>query len=135
MALEMTWQQVGSTIGTLSQSPVRIWTGAWPLKSQPKTVMHTECPGGTGGKLWWVLLSQPPFSLAPPTSPSDCPHPVARVANRPAFREMLCLTRICHSCKIYIFIYILERKGGRQRGRETSMCGCLSRAAHRGLGL
>ena len=31
MALEMTWQQVGSTIGTLSQSPVRIWTGAWPL--------------------------------------------------------------------------------------------------------
>ena len=32
------------------------------------------------------------------------------------------------------FVYLfLEGKGGRKRGRETSMCGCLSRAPYWGL--
>ena len=34
------------------------------------------------------------------------------------------------------FIYLLfDRKGGRKRGRETSVCGCLLRAPYWGPGL
>ena len=39
--------------------------------------------------------------------------------------------------KMYLFILFylyLERGEGRKRGRETSMCGCLSRAPYWGLG-
>ena len=32
------------------------------------------------------------------------------------------------------FIYFREGKGGRKRGRETSVCGCLSQAPNRGPG-
>ena len=35
---------------------------------------------------------------------------------------------------LFLFIY-LERKGRRKRGRETSMCGCLSQAPYCGPGL
>ena len=36
----------------------------------------------------------------------------------------------------FLFIYLfLERKGGRERGTETSMCGCLSLAPYWGPGL
>ena len=37
------------------------------------------------------------------------------------------------SSRFYLFTFI-EGKEGRQRGRETSMCGCLSRASHWGGG-
>ena len=32
--------------------------------------------------------------------------------------------------KDFIYLFQREGKGGRKRGRETSMCGCLSRAHH-----
>ena len=37
--------------------------------------------------------------------------------------------------KDFIYLFILERgEGGRKRGRETSMCGCLSCAPYWGCG-
>ena len=36
-----------------------------------------------------------------------------------------------YASAFYLFIFT-EGKGGRKRGRETSMCGCLSHVPHRG---
>ena len=39
-----------------------------------------------------------------------------------------------HLKKKDLFIYFLERGEGTERGRETSMCGCLAHAPHPGPG-
>ena len=38
-------------------------------------------------------------------------------------------------CKDFIYLFLERGKGGRKRGRETSMCGYLSRGPHWGPGL
>ena len=34
---------------------------------------------------------------------------------------------------VFIYLFYTERKGGRKRGRETPVCGCLLQAPHQGL--
>ena len=36
---------------------------------------------------------------------------------------------------LFIYLFILDRGEGREKGRETSMCGCLSHAPYWGPGL
>ena len=37
--------------------------------------------------------------------------------------------------RYFIYLFLERGKGGRKRGRETSICGCLSRGPHWGPGL
>ena len=50
------------------------------------------------------------------------------------FQFLCILTCICLFLRFYLFTFG-EGKGTRKRGRETSMCGCLSHAPHRGYSL
>ena len=52
----------------------------------------------------------------------------------PLFCFLFICSFVCFLKDLILFIYFREEKGGRKRGRETSMCGCLSDGPYRGSG-
>ena len=100
-------------------------------------------PGLQPGYVPWLGINRWPFASQAYAQSTEL-HQPGRNHDNLIYAYLDCAVLLCFASiplfpfffffKI-LFIYFREGKGGRKRGRETSMCGCLLCAPYWGLGL